>query len=268
MGVKNSKNNRKRLYHEFISDRIVHRADILKFYRSNTAQANLSIQRLLKSGKAIWIKTGVYYFKKADEFHIEVPSVNPWIVAGKVHKDSVVTYHSALKLFGAAYSESRIYQIGVPFSVKSSPKPFEFQNIEYRAYRVDTSFGIDRTVVDDLKISHFSKERIILEGLMYPKEFWGMSEFLQSIPGISWINPDKFFEYLPRYPEKTVAMRLGWLLERFQKKWYISDSVLNDLEKFKPISKVFLVAGQRSGNRLFPRWNLMVPEMLLHLEET
>ena len=75
---------RNRLYNKFISERIVHRADILKFYQGNTAQANLNIQRLLKSRKAIWIKTGVYYLKKADEFHIEAPSVNPWIVAGKV----------------------------------------------------------------------------------------------------------------------------------------------------------------------------------------
>jgi len=257
-----------RLYRAFQHERIVHRKDIIAFYDGNAPLANLNIQRLLKSRRAIRIKTGVYYFRKPDEFYDDLTRVSPLIVAGKVHPEGVIVYHTALKLLGEAYSESRLFQVGVSRKTRRTPRPFEFQNAEYRYYRIDDSFGIGSTVVDNVRLRHFTRERVLLEGLMNPARCLGMPEFLKSVEGFTWVDVDVATALLPRYPEKTAAMRLGWLLERFRERWYVSEKVLKSLERHRTSSRVFLVPGQRRGNRLSPRWNLMVPAGIEHLDET
>gem|GEM_PF-1159920 len=256
------------LYRSFQHQRIVHRKDIVSFYEGKSPLANLNIQRLLKSKRAVRIKTSVYYFKKPDEFYDNLTLVKPLLVAGRVHPEGMVVYHTALRLTGDAYSESHLFQVGVPNETRWLPRPFEFQNAEYRFFRVDGSFGVKTTVVDNVEVRHFSKERIIVEGLMHSDRFFGMPELLKSIEGFKWVDVDALITMLPYYPVQTAAMRLGWLLERFQKQWYVSDNVLKSLERHRTISRLFLVPRQRKGNKLARRWNLMVPKTLYSLDET
>jgi predicted transcriptional regulator of viral defense system len=254
------------LYRTFQHERIVHRKDIISCYEGNAPLANLNIQRLLKSKRAIRVKTGVYYFKRPNEFYDDLSRVNPILVAGKVHPEGFVVYHTALRLVGEAYSESRVFQVGVPGGVRRVMPPFEFQNAEYRFYRVDDSFGVTTTVIEDVKIRHLTKERILLEGLMHSDRFFGMPEFLKSIEGFKWVDVDTLAAMLSHYPIPTAAMRLGWLLERFRESWYIKEDVLRSLERYRTMSRLFLIPGQRRGNKLSSRWNLMVPKTLDHLE--
>jgi predicted transcriptional regulator of viral defense system len=256
-----------KLYHAFQQERIVQRKDIVYFYDGNAPLANLNIQRLLKSRRAIRIKTGVYYFKKPDEFYDDLTLVKPLLVAGKVHPEGILVYHTALRLTGDAYSESHVFQVGIPGEKRRLPRQFEFQNAEYRFYRIDNSFGLETTVIDDVRIRHFSKERIVVEGLMHPDHFYGMPEFVKSIEGFKWIDIDALLTMLPHYPVQTASMRLGWLLERFQKRWYVPEDILSELEQYRTISRLFLVSRQRKGNKLSPRWNLMVPKTLYNLDE-
>ncbi len=256
-----------KLYRTLQHKRIVHRNEVIQFYKGNVPIANLNIQRLLKSKRAIRIKTGVYYFRKPDEFYDDLTLIDPLLVAGKVQVNAVVVYHSALQIKGVAHSLGDVYQIGVSKSLKHKPSSFDFQNAHYQFYRVDVSFGIEKKIIDDIKVNTFSKERIILEGLMHPDHFWGIPEFLKSIEGFKWLNFDKLMEILQYYPIKTVSMRLGWLLERFQKFWYIPDKILTTLEKNRTITRLFLIPSKRKGNKLVSRWNLMVPKQLDYLDE-
>lgn len=259
--------NRGKLYRALQHNRIVQRKDIVAFYGGDIPLANKNIQALLKSGKAVRIKTGVYYFKRPDEFYDNMVYVNPLLIAAKVYPDGAIVYHTALKVLGSAYSESQLFQVGVPNAVRRPPRSFEFQNAAYQFHRVDMSFGIDSTVVADVRIKCFSKERALLEGLVHPHLFFGMSEFLQSVEGFAWVNTNALLDMLPRYPVKTVGMRLGWLLERFRERWHVPAAVLASLEKHRTISRVFLLPDQRKDNRLESRWNLMVPKTLYNLDE-
>ena len=121
-----------------------------------------------------------------------------------------------LKCFGVAHSESNQFQVVLPKSVPRAMKPFKFQNAQYKFYRADLSFGLESSVIDDVRVKHFSKERILLEGLMFPDRFLGINEFLNSIGGFSWIDLDKLMGSIGHYPLTTISMRLGWLLENNQ----------------------------------------------------
>lgn len=256
-----------KLYRAFQHQRIVYREDVIEFYGGDVKKSDLNIHRLLKSERAIRIKANVYYFKTPQEFYDGDVLVDPLLIAGKVHPQGVIAYHTALRVTGIAYSVSTHYQVGIPKEEKQTPRPFEFQNVFYRFYRTDLSFGLEEAVIHDVTVPYFSKERILLEGLMYQDRFLGIAELLQSVEGFPYVNPDDLLEILPNYPVKTAAMRLGWLLERFQKKWYITEEVLNKLEQYRSVTRLFLVPNKRKYNKLERRWNLMVPKTLDYLDE-
>ncbi|MBC8553752.1 MAG: hypothetical protein H8D23_29415 [Candidatus Brocadiales bacterium] len=256
-----------KLYSVFQKKRVVYREEIINYYKGNRQLADLNIHRLLKSGNALRIKSGVYYFKEPNELYNEHLTIDPLLIAGKVHPKGVLAFNTALRVTGDAYSSSHEYQIGLPDSEITIPKKFKLLNVTYLFTKMDLSFGLDGCIYKEVNIRYFSKERILLEGLMRQEKFFGITEFLNSVDGFSHINPENLLIMLLKYPVKTASMRLGWLLERNQNKWYVPEVILQKLERYRGISRLFLVPGQRNGNILVSRWNLMVPRALLHLEE-
>lgn len=256
-----------KLYHALQHQRIVHREYVIEFYAGDVKKSDLNIYRLLKSGRAIRVKANVYYFKTPQEFYNGYVLVDPLLVTGRLHPKGAIVYHTALRVTGNAYSISHHYQAGIPKEEKQIPRSFEFQNGIYRFHRTDLSFGLEKALIQDVAVHYFSKERILLEGLMNQDKFFGITEFLQSVEGFPYVNPDELLEMLPKYPVQTAAMRLGWLLERFQKRWYIPEEVLKKLEQFRTVTRLFLVPNKRKHNKLVRRWNLMVPKTLDYLDE-
>jgi predicted transcriptional regulator of viral defense system len=254
------------VYEQFKANRIVQWKEVA-VYLNNATKAKAAMQWLVKSGKALAIKKGIYYFKRPQEWNMLEVEVNPLIIAGKVHPEGVIGYGSALKAYGVAYSESRQMQVAVNKSVTRTPKSFSFQNKEYLFYRSDLSFGMDSSVIDDVRVRHFSRERILLEGLKYPDRFLGMAEFLKSVENFPYVNTDKLLSMMEHYPQTTISMRLGWLLERNEKRWTVDNKVYKELLKHRPESRIMLIKGQPKGNVLNKRWSLMVPKTLLHLDE-
>lgn len=251
---------------EFQDKRVVHWKEIKNFL-GNEVKATTAMQWLLKSDKAVVIKKGIYYIKKPNEWFREYLEVNPLIIAAYIHPKGVIGYHAALKCYGVAYSESNLFQIALPKAISRVQRPFEYQNARYKFYRADLSFGIASFVIDDVRVKHFVRERILLEGLMFPDRFLGINEFLKSIDGFSWIDLDTLMDILNYYPLTSISMRLGWLLENNQQKWNVSESILNKLEKKRPESRILLVKKKTRSNYLVKRWNLMVPKTLNGLSE-
>lgn len=254
-------------YEKFQHLRIVSRAEIMNHFSGDVEKANNAIRWLIKSGKAQPIKTGLYYLKRPDEWFEKEVTVSPWLVASKAMPNGVVAYHSALRLRGEAYSETSQFQVAVGLEFPRAPKSFAYQGASYHFSRADISFGIEEVPVLDFIVRAFSKERLLLEGLMAPDKFFGMAEFLKSIEGFKWIDLDSLLAMLPHYPLATISMRLGWLLEKFRDKWYVGDVILEKLRQNKPQDLAFLEARKRKGNVLERKWNLMVPATLAFLDE-
>lgn len=252
----------KRFQHQGIVTRKEIMAKIGDQVKTTTA-----VKLLLDNGKALYIKKGLYYLKRPDEWYRDYVEINPLILAGNIHQKGIVGYHAALKCHGTAYSESNLFQVALDNSVRRVSKPFEFQNAQYQFYRTDLSFGIDSSVIDEVRIKHFSRERILLEGLMFPERFLGIGEFLQSIDGFTWLDLDSLLDMVKHYPVTTIYMRLGWLLEGNKKKWSVDERILKKLEKKRPESRLMLVKSQTRNNYLVKRWSLMVPKTVNEISE-
>jgi predicted transcriptional regulator of viral defense system len=245
---------------------VVRRKEIVALVGDQSKATEL-VRWLMESGKALSVRQGVYYLKRPQEWHMDAVLANPLVVAAHVHQKGVLGYHSALTCHGVAYSESSEFQVAVDKSVGRHLKPFEFQNAKFRFYWTDLSFGLTSSVVDDVRVGLFSRERILLEGLTYPDRFFGMGEFLNSVEGFTWLDFGELFELLEYYHKTSTSMRLGWLLERFKDRWSVSESVLRRLEKNRPECTILLIKRKSRGNRLAKRWKLMVPENLDRLSE-
>ena len=255
-----------KIFLEFGYKRIVRWKEIVSLL-GDEVKATTVMQWLLKSKKAITIKKGIYFLKRPNEWLLEEIEVNPLLVAGNPHPNGIIGYHSALKCYGVAHSESNVFQVALPKSMKRVKKPFNFQQARYEFYRTDLSFGITSSVIDDVRLKHFSRERILLEGLKVPARFLGIHEFLMSLEGFLWIDFSELMSILNNYPATTISMRLGWLLENNRKRWNVSDSVLKTLERNRTESRIYLLKKQTKGNILAKRWNLLVPKTLEDLSE-
>ena len=253
------------VYQKFISQKIVRRKKVLDYFSGDVDKTNAALRWLIESAKALRIKNGLYYFKQPDEWFKEQVSISPWLIAANAVEGSVIAYHSALRLLGTAYSETKEIQIAVGLERSRVPKGFEYQKVNYKYFRSDLSFGITEHIIAEKKIKAFDKERLILEGLMHPDKFYGMAEFLASIEEVKWLDLDHLMDMINKYPLPTVSMRLGWLLHKYRQKWYVDDAYLHRLKTNRPEDRVFLVNRQRKGNVLEKAWNLMVPKTLLSL---
>ena len=251
---------------KYQNKRVVRWKEIASFL-GDEVKATTATQWMLKSGKALVIKKGVYYLKRPDEWFRNNLVINPLIIAGHVHPNGVIGYHSALRCYGIAYSESNLFQVALPKLVPRVPKSFKYQNAHYKFYRTNLSFGIASSVIDDVRVKHFSKERILLEGLMFPDRFLGISEFLKSIEEFSWVNLDMVMDFLSFYPLTSISMRLGWLLENYKRKWNVREPLLKKLEKSRSESRILLDKKRTKGNYLVKRWNLMIPKAVNKLDE-
>jgi predicted transcriptional regulator of viral defense system len=256
-----------KVYQKFLPQKVVRRNQVLEYLAGNVEKTNSNLRWLVKSGKAQRIKTGLFYFKQPDEWYQENVTVSPWIIAGKASEGSVIGYHSVLKILGHAYSEVNELQIAVGLESKRVPKSFTYQNIHYKFFRSDLSFGITDHKISDTKIKIHDKERLVLEGLMRPDKFYGLPEFLKSVEGIMWLDLDHLLSMISNFPLPTVSMRLGWLLQKKQKDWYVEESHLDRLKSYRPEDRVFLISSVRNGNILDKTWNLMVPKEILNMDE-
>jgi len=255
--------NTKKVLEKFLYKRVVRWKEVASFLGSE-ARATAAVQLLLKSGKAVAIKKGIYYLKRPDEWLHEKLEINPLIIAGHIHPQGVIGYHTAMKCYGVTYSESNLFQVAVPKSIPRVMKSFKYDNAQYKFYRAELSFGIASSVVDDVRVNHFSRERIVLEGLTFPDRFLGISEFLKSIEGFSWVDIERLMDMLNYFPLISTSMRLGWLLEKNQERWHVSEKILKELEKKRPESRILLIKSKTRGNYLVKRWSLMVPKQLMN----
>ena len=110
---------------------IVTRKEILAKL-GDQVRTTTAVKGLLENRKALFIKKGLYYLKRPDEWYQDNVEINPLLLAGKIYPASAVGYHAALKCYGTAYSESNLFQVALDNSVRRASKPFEFQNARYQ----------------------------------------------------------------------------------------------------------------------------------------
>ncbi len=105
-------------------------------------------------------------------------------------------------------------------------------------------------------------ERTLVEGFRRPAQVGGLEELVNSARGLPILDLDLLEKLLGIYGTANLWAAIGWFLERHQSTFYVPSDVLDRMEKQKPRSPQYLERNRRGG-LLAPRWNLILPRILM-----
>lgn len=104
-------------------------------------------------------------------------------------------------------------------------------------------------------------ERTLVDGFRELTLVGGLDELVESMDGFDSLNPDALQEILGAYHNRRLWAAVGWCLQRRLKYLFLDASILDDFQKHRPRTRVYLVPGRRGGV-LARDWNLIVPSHL------
>ncbi len=104
------------------------------------------IQHHLKSGRLFRVRRELYAVIPPNET-VDSVSVDPYLIAGKVTHDSVLAFHTALELFGVAYSSFEQFT----YLSEQKTKPFEFQGHWFQPVAIPASLRAKDAVLFEIE---------------------------------------------------------------------------------------------------------------------
>ncbi|MFO8077642.1 MAG: type IV toxin-antitoxin system AbiEi family antitoxin [Thermoplasmatota archaeon] len=218
------------------------------------------LYRLQKDHKIKKIKKGLYYGipleKESEKFEVD-----RYILANKIRQGYALGYHSALELFGAAYSATNTIYILI--QKKKRFNPFQFQNVVYQPV-------INKLSTTHLKkISYKNKQIIItdpartfIECLNRLDLCGGWEECLKSLANLKSVTIPDLKDVLTLYDNKTLTLKTGYVLELLSKVSPYYDHIkTKGLQTFKSSESWIPVYIDRDvPSKLNKKWGLFIPK--------
>lgn len=238
-------------------------ADYLSFrgeVGARTKEALLSYHK--KKGRVVSVRRGLYAVIPPGANPASY-SIDPFLVAAKLTKDAVLSYHTALEFQGYAYSvqEHFVYTASRPLS------PFTFRARPYRGVRCSESlrcenqenFGV--VAVDHLgmEILVTSLERTMVDVLSRPDLSGGWEEIWRSLESVEFFDLEKVVEYTLLLQNATTAAKVGFFLEQHRDAFMVGEKHLKPLHDLRPRQPHYLDRSTRKSGSLVSKWNLIVP---------
>jgi predicted transcriptional regulator of viral defense system len=224
-----------------------------------------SLRYHLRLGRVKSVTRGVYVSVPPG---VEPTKFQPdrYLVAAAVRRDAVFSHHAALELLGAAHSDWNLCTVsttrrhpvvslnGVRLRFLLHPPALQRK----RRMLVGTQQVTRRATV--LRVT--GPERTLLDGFRRPELAGGPSELVESASGFGTLDLNLALSLLKLYDEKLLWAAVGWFLERFSRKFFVSPDYLKRLEQHRPKSPQYLLRSQRGGS-MVKKWNLILPESLV-----
>jgi predicted transcriptional regulator of viral defense system len=225
------------------------------------------VQRLkhhLGKGRLIAVTRGVYAVVPAGANQPEFRP-DPFLVAAAVRDDAVFSHHSALELLGAAHS---VWNEVTLFTKKRrGPLRFAGHVIRFLGYPraltqlAEQTLGLRKVERLGKVLVATGPERTLIDGFRRPGLAGGLEELVQSAAGYPVLDLELLGRVLQIYDTANLWAAAGWFLERYQKQFYVPDTILERIELKKPRSPQYLERNMRGG-WLASRWSLILPNSL------
>jgi predicted transcriptional regulator of viral defense system len=244
--------------------------EFLDYLQSTGSSNTKSIWQLLNyhenAGNILRIRRGFYASvpRGSDQSML---SVNPYLVAGRINNDSVLSYHTALDIHGFAHSIFYTFY----FFTQKSIRPFTFQDSDFKAVKTPKSliikqaenFAVTSVNRDGLDIRVTTLERTLVDMLDRPDYAGGWEEIWSSFIAVPLLNLEQVIQYALLLGNATTIAKLGFFLEIHREQFKVDEKHLKQLEEHKPLQNHYLERSKRATGKLTKRWNLIVPEEII-----
>jgi predicted transcriptional regulator of viral defense system len=219
-----------------------------------------------KTGHVILIRRGLYGVIPLGAEPDSYP-IDPFLVAAKLTRDAVLSYHTALEIHGRAYSvrEHLTYSASRPGSTMTF-RSHVFRGVKFpealrRAKK--ERFGVVTVDRAGLEVSVTSLERTLVDVLDRPALSGSWEEIWRSLESVEFFDLDKVVKYALLLSNATTTAKVGFFLEQHRDSLMVENSHLEPLLNNRPRQPHYLESTSRKSGRLVADWNLIVPVELL-----
>lgn len=166
------------------------------------------INPLLKSGKIERIRRGLY---TAIDPVTEHPIADPIIVASKLRTPYYLGYHTALTLYGSAYSTRN--QTHTCIKPENQFRAFTYNGTTYTPlYTRDIETNIQTINHRGHKVRVCGKERLLIELVETPQYIGGWEQTLKSLETLGGVEYTKIPEILEKKNTQILTRKTGYIL--------------------------------------------------------
>mgnify|MGYP001549054114 CR=1 FL=1 len=230
----------------------------------NTRKALLAYHK--KQGRIISIRRGLYAVvpigTSPDSF-----TVDPFLIAAKMTKDSVLAYHTALEFRGKAHAVfNRLYYLS-----KHKTLPLTYQNHKINQVSIPKKLllkqgemrGVESLQWKGVNVQVTTFERTLVDMLDRPELTGSWEEIWRSLQSIEYVDLDQVIEYVRLLGNATTAAKVGYFLDKNKDDLLLSNDDLKPLKLLIPNNPHYMVRNNQGGNQKYIKsWNLVVPEQI------
>lgn len=219
-----------------------------------------------KKGHVVLIRRGLYGVIPPGAAPSSYP-IDPFQVAAKLVKDSVVSYHSALEVHGHAYSVRE----HITYSALRPVSTFTFRSRIFRGVKCPKSlssagkidFGVIRVDRFGVEVPVTNLERTFVDIMDRPTLSGGWEEIWRSLESVDFFDLDIVVEYALLLNNATTIAKVGFFLERHRESLMVEKTHLNALRERRPRQPHYLDSSKRKSGKLVAGWNLVLPVELI-----
>lgn len=220
---------------------------------------NEYINRLRRAGKLLHPQRGIYVAVPPTRINDDSFQPDRYLLASKIQSPYYLGFHTALEIYGCAYSSYSEVYVVVPSEKKF--RSFEFRNVRFRPifnlyYRV----GVKKIIHKSQEIIVSSPSRTFLDCIERPKYAGGWEECLKSLEGLSGVSSQELKRLLEKIGKDMLFRKTGFILDLLSENPYykgILTSLHPFLEKRIGKSPMYLKEGAKSA--LDKQWRLYIP---------
>jgi predicted transcriptional regulator of viral defense system len=189
-------------------------------------------------------------------------------LAACIAPDSIISYHTALELYGVAYSNFQQFT----FLTSTKVKPFSYngqlfqpvsQIAMLRKLQQESAF----TRTEDrggMLIRVTSLARTYVDALNRPELCGGWEEVYRSITNISAVDIEEIITYCLMLNSPVLCAKVGFFLEQRKGAFTASPSQLDKLLPYCPKMPYYIIQPHNTTAKLIKKWNLMIPTNILN----
>lgn len=219
-----------------------------------------------KTGRIIRVRRGLYAVVPPGTETASYP-VDPYLIAGKVTPDAVLSHHTALEFHGRAYSawNQLIYSASRPVGSLTF-RSHAFQGAKFpEALRRSgmEHFGVLSRERSGVRVRVSSLERALVDVLHRPDLAGGWEEVWRSLESVEFFNLDRVVEYVSLLGNATTAAKVGFFLEQHRDALMVEEHHLRPLRERRPRRPHYLDRNKRRPGCLVADWSLLVPNDVL-----
>ena len=196
----------------------------------NTAKTLLDYHK--KAGHILQIRRGLFAAIPITQ-NIKTFQANPFLVAGRITYDSIVSHHTAMELNGIAYSVFNHFY----YMTNKRIRPFEFQGGTFKALQFPKElrklgkedFATTTINREGLDIKATTIERTLVDSLHRPEYSGGWEEIWPSFSTITVLQLEQVIEYALLLGNATTIAKVGFFLEQHQEQFKVTENHLAKL---------------------------------------